>query len=263
MLLHEFDPSPHAVIDPEMVTVPVPGMPKVSVSCFSRITFARMVEAFGGMQIAETRCAGAVFPIYRVTVDGADIALMMTGVGAPLCVGGLEELFQMGVETAIVFGNCGVLDRSIEDCGIILPTAALRDEGTSYHYAPPGDEIAVNPRYMDVAEGLMQELGVRYTLGKCWTTDAIYRETRGKAERRKAAGAVCVDMECSALAALAQFRGKEVFQFFYAGDNLDAEQWDKRSLSATARVDEKDRIAELAMTLAVRIHRAKEASRSK
>lgn len=257
MLLHEFDPNPHAVINPEMIIPPVPGMPKVAVSCFSRITFERMVEDYGGVQFAASKCANCVFPIYRATVAGVEIALMMAGVGAPLCVGGFEELFQMGVETAVIFGNCGVLDRKIADCGVIIPTSAMRDEGTSYHYAPPGDEIAVNPKYRHVMTNLLEELGVPYTMGKCWTTDAMYRETRDKVERRRAAGCVCVDMECSALAAMAQFRGKEVFQFFYAGDNLDAEHWDMRSLSASARVEDKDRIAQLAMEMALRIHREK------
>ncbi len=253
MLLHDFDPHVNAVINPDMIVDPLPGMPRIAVSCFSRITFARMVEAFGGVQFAELKCANGLFPIYRATVAGTDIAMMMAGVGAPMCVGQFEELFQMGVETAIVFGNCGVLDRSIQDCGIIIPTSAMRDEGTSYHYAPPGDEIAANPRYTEIFVKLLEEIGVRYTLGKTWTTDAMYRETRDKVERRKAAGCVCVDMECSALMTLAQFRGKEVFQFFYAGDNLDAEQWDIRSLSASSRVEDKDQIAQLAVELALRI----------
>ncbi len=258
MLLHEFDPNPHAVIDPSMIIAPVPGMPKIAVSCFSHVTFNRMAAAYGGVQIAALKCANGVFPIYKAVADGAEIVLMMAPVGAALCVGAFEELFQMGVETAVVFGNCGVLDREIADCGVIIPTAALRDEGTSYHYAPPSDEIAVNPKSVGVFTRLLEELGVRYTLGKAWTTDAIYRETRDKVERRKAAGCVCVDMECSALAALAQFRQKEIFQFFYAGDNLDAANWDARSLSASARVEDKDRIAQLAMELAVRIHRKKQ-----
>ena len=41
--------------------------------------------------------------------------------------------------------------------------------------------------------------------------------------------------------------------FFYAADNLAAEQWDKRSLSNEARVEEKDRVAILALELATKI----------
>ena len=62
-----------------------------------------------------------------------------------------------------------------------------------------------------------------------------------------------VDMECSAVAAVAQFREKEVFQFFYAADNLDADRWDMRSLDNRDKLDEKDKAALLAMELAVKI----------
>ena len=46
-----------------------------------------------------------------------------------------EELFALGIESIVVFGTCGVLDSSIKDCAILLPTLAYRDEGTSFHYA--------------------------------------------------------------------------------------------------------------------------------
>lgn len=71
--------------------------------------------------------------------------------------------------------------------------------------------------------------------------------------RRKAAGCICVDMECSANTAVSNFRGKELFQFFYAADNLDAEEWDKRGLGNHENLLEKDKIAMLALEFAVRI----------
>ena len=81
----------------------------------------------------------------------------------------------------------------------------------------------------------------------------MYRETREKAARRKAAGCICVDMECASVAAAAQFRGKEALQFFYAADNLDSAEWDERSLSNFANLEEKDRIALIALEAARRI----------
>ena len=80
-----------------------------------------------------------------------------------------------------------------------------------------------------------------------------YRETAEKASRRRAAGCVCVDMECSAVAALAQFRGKEVFQFFHGADSLDGERWDRRGLGSEFDLTEKDKIAQLALELAAEI----------
>ncbi|MBQ8313481.1 MAG: nucleoside phosphorylase [Clostridia bacterium] len=253
MLLHEFDSSQTAMFNPTTAHQPVPGMPKVAVSCFSFVTFNRLLEGLNAQPIAQMKTASQLYPIYKATYKGVDVALFLAGVGAPVCVGSLEEIFVMGVETVVLFGTCGVLDRDIRDCSIILPTSALRDEGTSYHYAPPGDEIAVNTRYGQLFADMLDELRISYVSGKCWTTDAMYRETREKVARRKAQGCICVDMECASCAAAAQFRGKGVLQFFYAADNLDAEEWDPRSLSSNAMLEEKDRIALLALEAAVRI----------
>lgn len=165
----------------------------------------------------------------------------------------LEDVFMMGVKKVIVFGTCGVLDQNIEDCSIIIPDSAVRDEGTSYHYAPASDEIEVNGNDKDVFTKMLDELHVKYTVGKTWTTDAFYRETPEKIKRRKQQGCICVDMECSADAAVAKFREKDLVQFFYAADNLDSEEWDVRSLSNHAKLEEKDRIAMIALELATRI----------
>ena len=253
MILTEFDINKIAVINPYDIVNPVEGMPKVAVTCYAKETFERMLAGFEAEQIASTSTANGIIPIYKVTYKGMEMALFMNDVGAPASVALMEDLYQMGVEKIIIFGTCGVLEKSIDDCAIIIPNSAMRDEGTSYHYAPASDEIPVNEKYMSVFTGMLDELQIKYTVGKTWTTDAIYRETADKIKRRKEQGCICVDMECSADAAVAQFRGKDLVQFFYAADNLDAEEWDVRSLSNSAKLEEKDRIATIALELAVRI----------
>lgn len=254
MLLQEFDPAETAIFNPSMVFQPVEGMPKVAVSCFSFVTFERILALFPEAEIiAEMKCASQRFPVYKVRYRDVELALYMSGVGAPLCVGNQEEIYALGAECLVLFGTCGVLDRNIGDCAVILPNCAMRDEGTSYHYAPPSDEITVNSRYGELFLDLMQELNVPCVTGKCWTTDSMYRETREKTARRKASGCVCVDMECASVAAVAQFRGKEALHFFYAADNLDSAEWDERSLSNFANLEEKDRIAMIALEAARRI----------
>ena len=104
----------------------------------------------------------------------------------------------------------------------------------------------------------LRRYGYAYAEGLTWTVDAFYRETRGKVEARKAAGAICVEMECAAMQAMCDFRGVEYFQFLYAGDNLDHTTWDPRSLSGTARLADKEKIALLAFELAVKIEEGKE-----
>ena len=90
-------------------------------------------------------------------------------------------------------------------------------------------------------------------MGKAWTTDAFYRETPDKMARRRAAGCVCVDMECSAVAALARFRQKEVFQFFHVSDNLGGGDWEAWSLGQEKNISGKDKAALLALELAAEI----------
>ena len=253
MLLQEFVPNPAAMINPSDYHSPIPGCPKVAVSCFERHTFERMAARLETEEIGRASCATIEIPLYRAQYQGKEVALFQSYVGASACAGMMEDFFAFGVEKVVLFGSCGVLDKSIANCGIIVPTSALRDEGTSFHYAPPGDEIVVNPKYRETFAQILAAHGCTWTEGKVWTTDAMYRETADKVRRRKAQGCVCVDMECSAVAALAQFRGKEVFHFFHGADSLDGEAWDRRGLGSRYDLTEKDKIAQLALELAVRI----------
>lgn len=253
MLLEEFDTDRSAIIEPDMVVQKLDNFPAVTVSCFSHQLFASVVSLLGAKQIAELRSAVGPSPVYEVNYKGKRFALFQSRVGEPLCVADYEDLMAMGSRRLILLGNCGVLDRSIEDCGIIIPTEAIRDEGTSYHYAAPADTIEVNKKYRDEFKAVLDEFGYPYIEGKTWTTDAVYRETRQKTAKRKAQGAVCVEMECAGMQALCDFRGTEFFQFFYAGDNLDHSSWQPRSLNGDARLDDKTKIMLLAFELGLKI----------
>jgi uridine phosphorylase len=244
-----FDGSP-AVIEPPMILSAMENFPRTVVSVFSHTLFAELVKLLDGKQIAETRDVDGVWPVYEVRWRGKRFAFCKARLGAPACVGMFEDILAMGGRRIILLGNCGVLDRNIRDCGIIIPTAALRDEGTSYHYVPPADRIPVNRRGREEFRDLLQKLGYPYVEGITWTTDAFYRETRDKVTARKRSGAICVEMECAAMQAMCDFRGAEFFQFFYAGDNLDHSSWDPRSLAGQARLDEKQKIGLLAFELA-------------
>jgi len=253
MLLKEFDPTYSAVINPDMVVKPIADFPETVISIFSHQLFSAVLSALGGTVLAYTQDVDGSWPVYRVSYGGHNFGFCKGRLGAPACVGTFEEVIAMGAKRIILLGNCGVLDKSIEDCGIIIPNRAIRDEGTSYHYAPAADTIAVNTKYADCFRDVLHRFGYSHVSGTVWTTDGIYRETRNKIAARKQAGAICVDMECAAMQALCDFRGVEFFQFFYAGDNLDHPQWDPRSLSGNVRLNDKEKIALLAFELACRI----------
>lgn len=253
MILQEFDNEKNAVINPEMIYKRVPDFPETVVAVFSHYLFDRLVKLLDGKQIAELRDVDGNHPVYSVTYKGKKLAFAKARGGGASCVGTYEDVIAFGAKRIILTGNCGVLDKSIEDCGIIIPNRAIRDEGTSYHYAPAADFIDVNVRYADVFKRICDERGYKYVEGTTWTTDAFYRETPEKVARRKKMGAICVEMECASMQAMCNFRGVEMFEYFYAGDNLDSDKWQPRSLSGKVRLDKKEKIVLLAFELAAEI----------
>lgn len=195
MVLQEFDPSQKAVINTEDFVDPIVEMPQTAVACYSRTTMERMVDELRAKKIASTSTANGETHVYQAVYKGKEIALFMIDVGAPMSVAMLEEVFAMGVRNVIVFGTCGVLDREIEDCSILIPNRAVRDEGTSYHYAPAENEIEVNGNYLRLFTDLLDAMNIHYTVGKVWTTDAFYRETVEKVKRRQEQGCRTVGCE--------------------------------------------------------------------
>lgn len=246
-----YDENREAIINPWARYAPLEGCPQVVVGCFAHNLVEYALERYGGETIAEVRCANGATPLYRIS--GTEIGLTMVNVGASRAVKQFEDLFAMGVEQAVVFGTCGVLDRQIGDCAIILPDCAVREEGTSYHYAPPSHDVAVNAGTLGDLKSFFDEKKLEYSVGKVWTTDAFYRETPDKLAQRRAEGCIAVDSECSALAALAQFRRKRIVHFFYAADNLDAKVWNPRKFTNTAAVDAKQAIVDLAFEFGMRM----------
>ncbi len=254
MLLEEFDPDKKAIINPDMIHDHMNDFPETIVSIFSHVLFDRIVEFLGGEKIAEYSDVDGISNIYKVNYKNKSFGMVKGRLGGPACVGTFEDVIALGAKRIILLGNCGVLDKSIEDCGIIIPVKAIRDEGTSYHYAAPSDYIDVNKKFVDIFKKICDNCGYPYVEGITWTTDAFYRETPEKIAKRKAMGAVCVEMECASMQALCDFRNIDFFQFLYAGDNLDHSKWDPRSLSATIRLDDKEKIAMLAFELACKIN---------
>lgn len=173
------------------------------------------------------RCVSCYFPVYRVR--GTDIGVVKTTVGAPITSALAEEIsYVYSCRKFVMFGSCGGLDSSIAPGKLIVPTHAYRDEGVSYHYAPPADYIEVK-NHAFVASAL-DSLGVGYVTGRTWTTDAFYRETDLLCARR-AEGCIAVEMEVSAVQAVADFYGLELYNFLYRADNLDAASWECSYLS--------------------------------
>ena len=230
-------------------------LPKVAVGVFSYHLFDDVIQKFNCREVGYISTANFEKNIYILNYKNTEITFFMAGVSGPWISSDIEELRAQGVEKFIIFGNCGVLDSSIEDCSIIIPTKAFRDEGTSYHYQEESDTIELNKKYKQDFIKILEKRDFDYTIGYTWTTDAFYRETRDKIKYFKEQGAVCVEMEGSVIAAVCDRYNLDYFTFYYAGDNLDSAEWDERSIQGATNLDKKKEVMLLALDLAIKLNK--------
>lgn len=232
----EFDPDPGAIIEPQLFIKPVEGFPQRFVLTFFKEVIQKLAADGTARQIESIDWEIGPNPVYAIQHQGEEIGVMHPGVGAPLAAGYLEELIACGARKIIACGGCGVLDRSLAVGHLLVPTAAVRDEGTSYHYLPPGREVAASPEAVAALEAALQSRQVDYLLTKAWTVDAPYRETHAKAALRLSEGCLAVEMEAAAFFAVARFRGVPFGQVLYSGDTVTADGWDTRRWTSRSEI---------------------------
>lgn len=190
-------------------------------------------------------------PIYVIEHRREEVALVSPGVGAPTAVSTLEVLIALGATSVIGCGGAGIVRPGFDPGYVIVPTAAIRDEGTSYHYAPAEVAVGPHPRALTAIDDVLSEAGVPHDRGLTWTTDAIFRETPAKVARRREQGCITVEMEAAAMFAAAAFRGAVYGQLLYAGDDVSAAEWDHRDWMG--RVDARNRLLDLALDAVLRL----------
>ncbi len=235
----EHDPDTDAIINPQTLMEPHEQVTEHCVICFFKDVLDHFVEEGLTTEIHTLKSEMGTHPIYTYPYGDKTITLVRQGVGAPLAASILEELIALGGRKFIACGGAGVLDKDIAMGHLLIPTAAVRDEGTSYHYLPPSREVAATPAAVNAIEQVLQRHHIDYLLTKAWTTDGIYRETRARMALRKAEGCLAVDMEAAAMFAVAQFRGVPLGQILYGGDQLDGDEWDGRGWGKNWTVREK------------------------
>lgn len=233
----EFDEIREAVIEPGKLIQPR-DVPEHCVICFFRDVIQTLVDA-GARPVAETRSEMGPHFLYETEFQGRRLAFFHSGVGAPLAAGLLEEVIAWGCRKFIVCGGAGVLNSEIAMGHLVVPLSAVRDEGTSYHYLPPAREVHPLPEAVAAIQTVLERHAIPYVVGKTWTTDAFYRETPGKVQRRRDEGCLTVEMEAAAFFAVARFRQVMLAQILYGGDDLGGEQWDSREWHTNASVREK------------------------
>ncbi len=221
----------------------------VCIITFSSVILRSALDAGDCRQIAAIRSCGGDIPIYALSGSEKRIAFYQSPIGATVasqCV--LEANWLTGASRFILFGSAGSLDSERTAGRLVVPTAAYRDEGMSYHYAPPADYITI-PGSAAV-RAAFNDLRLPFVEGRTWTTDAILRETAGQAARRRAEGCVAVEMEIAGVQAVCDFHRLSFYPFLVTGDVLSEDSYSIGSLADANHCVDNFRVA---LELAARV----------
>ena len=142
------------------------------------------------------------------TYCGQRIGVLTSKFGSPAVAMVAETLAQFGVHNVVGLGFCGGLSPSVASGDLLIPVGAVRNEGTTPHYAPP-----IFPALPDL--GILSRLELRLQTttpmrthrGIVWTTDAILMETSEAVREWSDLGVMGVDMECAALFVVSHLSG--------------------------------------------------------
>lgn len=224
MITDSFDPESEAIVSPKAFFGEQRKICDIAIGTFSREIYPAVLERFPNEKIGEMRAANWIRPLHLLTVNDKKIVFYLSEIGAALAGTDVIEInWLTGADKFILFGSAGALDKEKTKGKYVIPSEAYRDEGMSYHYACPADYITV--KNADVVEKILTKHGLPFIKGRVWTTDAIYRESRSLAEKRKEEGCLAVEMELAGVQAVCDFYNMELYDFLVTGDVVDTEDY--------------------------------------
>lgn len=229
----EFDTEQTAVINPAHENIDV-KLPRKCVFAFLGAYIDEYANKTDTKQVSTFISTTKNYPVYITKYKGEEIVLCQAPAGSAAATQLLDWLIAHGAREIISAGSCGALE-NFDESTFIVPSKALRDEGTSYHYAPPSRYMEIGEKARKAIEDAIVEHGMKYKEVVTWSTDGFFRETKEKVAYRKSEGCAVVEMECAALAACAAFRGANFGMILYTADSLaDVDKYDERNWGGNA-----------------------------
>lgn len=224
------------------------GVPKVDPEVFLKghslgsdqlvITFfpEAMIQLKKENKIELVHTIGGENPVEIYRFVESNVLITLGYVGCPACAGNLECFYALGIRKVMFCGGGGVLDKNISVGTLLVVEGAIRDEGFSFQYVAPSRVIYTDQKVTSKVEHYLEERKIPYIKGLTWTTDAMFRETPSRIEKRKAEGAKIVEMEQSGCIAVAQYKGLDYGAIIYGGDDVSGETWDDRGWNSRAGI---------------------------
>lgn len=165
--------------------------------------------------------ASSVLPQY---LYDDKIVVAYSPLGGPAAGGLVEELLAFGIKKIVACGSSGLIG-DFKSNKFLIVTKAIRDEGLSYYYLKPSIYVDTDSEQNKMIEDEFKKHKLEYGKGITWTTDAFYRETRSRMDKRINQGAVAVEMECASIASVCKFRSIPFSQVLYFSDIVKQEGW--------------------------------------
>jgi uridine phosphorylase len=205
------------VIEPAAAARPL-GIRRAVIS-FSPVSHQALLQSFD-LQTAE---AGPSLPGALEGKLGDGVAIYQAYFGAPATGMLMEALVASGVRFVVQVGMAGSISPACRIGDLVVPTWGIREEGTSYHYLPPDVPGRVSEESLALLRRCLE--GGRFLEGGVWTTDAPYRETEDKVQAYARQGVLAVEMECTALMAIAAVRQVAFAAALVITDELFGQEW--------------------------------------
>jgi uridine phosphorylase len=144
--------------------------------------------------------------LYNYRLGDEVVGIVGCAVGAPFAVLVAEQLFACGCRLLISLTSAGQIVPAGPPPYFVIIDRALRDEGTSYHYAAPDVFAEADPSLVATAAQAVGDAGLQAYVGPSWTTDAPFRETAAAVAAARVKGILAVEMEAAALYTFARNR---------------------------------------------------------
>ena len=197
--------------------------PKGVIICYSPTILWYIKEHYSLTQVDNVH--GNNF--YLLNDSDKEIAICGTiGIGAPVVGILLEELNALGTKCFISIGTAGSLQRILKLGSHIICTKAIRDEGTSHHYASSEKYSYPSNSLTEKMINIAKKMDVNYHTGASWTTDAPYRETLAELKHYRDEGVLTVEMEAAAIFTIAKYLNIEAGAILTISDYLTEENWE-------------------------------------
>lgn len=163
--------------------------------------------------------------VYKGILNGAPAAVAGPMLGAPQAILVLEKMIALGVKSVVAVGWCGTIQPHVRIGDVVLPIAAVSEEGTSRHYPIPASDPGPSRQLLDPVKHALISAGMTVHEGLVWSTDAPFRETVGNVLKYQEEGVLAVDMEASALFTVARYRGVHMAVAMVVSDDLSTLKW--------------------------------------